>query len=200
MHTKKILSILLVMMMLTSSIGVFAVTEDVNVSAQQAAVEEIATEKADENLQEDYFKSEEYFSINDNPTSGTVNSGRISWSLSNNGMLTISGNGYTGDFKEESAPWNAQSQYIKFIYISDGITGIGANAFKGLSDAQSVYIPESVTTIGASAFENCSKLKEITLPKNLRTIGESAFSNCSKIKDITIPRYVTSIGNKAFAE
>ena len=199
MQSKKLLSMLLVMMMLTSSIGVFALAEDESVLSQPIIAEETVAEAEDENLYAEDYKPAALFSINDNPTSGTANSGKISWSLSGNGMLTISGNGFTGDFKDAAAPWSAQSQYIKFIYISDGITNIGTNAFKDLSDAQSVYIPESVTTIGISAFENCSKLKEISLPKNLRTIGASAFSNCTKIKNITIPRYVTSVGEKAFA-
>lgn len=205
MYSKRILSIALVMMMLMSSISGFALTEDVNAATELTPVyeesidlsEDLSETEENDGLKEGYWAETELEAINDNPTSGTI--GKISWSLSSSGMLTISGTGSVSDFTESGAPWNAQKQYIRFIYISDGITSIGSYAFNDLSDAKSAYIPDSVKYIGAGAFQNCSNLKEIALPKDLKTISDNAFSNCSSVKEISIPKSVTYIGNLAFS-
>lgn len=131
-------------------------------------------------------------------TSGSISGSSLSWNISTSGMLQISGSGVMPDFVNGGTPWANQAQYIKFAYIADGITNIGAYAFSGMSYMQSIYIPDSVTKIGANAFDGCSKLKEITLPDGLKTIGDNAFKSCSRIKNITIPAGVTSIGSFAF--
>ena len=47
------------------------------------------------------------------------------------------------------------------IIIEEGVTSIGANAFKDYTYITSITIPASVTSIGVSAFEGCTNLKNV---------------------------------------
>ena len=66
---------------------------------------------------------------------------------------------------------------IKYIDIQDGVTSIGANAFKDFTALKTVTIPASVTSIGANAFNGCSDLAEVlVLPDTPPTLGDNAFT------------------------
>ncbi len=132
-------------------------------------------------------------------TSGVISGCGLSWSLSPSGMLMILGNGSMNDFVQGDTPWSQQKQYIRFIYIADGITNIGAYAFSELSNLRSVYMPNSVESIGVGAFEGCTFLKELALPNSLKSIGDNAFKDCYSIKTIRIPANVVSIGISVFS-
>ena len=143
----------------------------------------------------------------------------ITWNLSEDGTLTISG---TGDIPGSGdAPWFSRSYEIKKVIIKDGVTNIGNNAFFDYPALTSVEIPNSVTSIGESAFfqcmrltsvtignsltrigkrafENCVALLSVEFPNSLTNIEEFAFQNCFVLTSITIPNSVTSIGNNAF--
>ena len=200
MIKKKILSLVVVAAMLMSgTYDVFAIERaDSDVAYDISDSQDIPVEPIRE-PSIDAFSAVELASIGDNATSGEIASGSISWSFSSQGMLTLTGTGEMDDFSPGEAPWYAQKQFIRFIYISDGITTIGNNAFFDLSNAKSLYIPEGISSIGEGAFENCSELKEINPPNSLNTIGNGAFRKCSKIKKISIPAAVTNIGNSSFA-
>ena len=130
----------------------------------------------------------------------------ITWTLSDDGTLTISGTGdmsnydyYMSDYNCYWTPWYSKRDNIKKVVINNGVTSIGANAFSGCSGLESITIPESVTNIGGSAFSGCSGLTSITIPKSVTSIGGTAFSGCSGLTSITIPESVTSIGSYAFS-
>ena len=132
--------------------------------------------------------------VSANPSSIT---GDCTWSLDNNGTLTISGNGAMADYSgnESDIPW--KDLEVKSIIIADGVTKIGNSAFLGINNLQSVTIPSSVENIGDYAFALCSNLKDVTLTDGLKHIGEGAFENCPQMNTITIPDSVTEI--KEFA-
>ena len=98
----------------------------------------------------------------------------ISWSMSNDGTLTISGTSMpdysyynTMDpLNSHIVPWHYQKNQITKIVIEDGVTNIGARAFEGCSLVTSVTIPNSVKTIGHFAFGGCSALTSITCEAN----------------------------------
>ena len=101
----------------------------------------------------------------------------LTWHLTDNGVLTISGNGKMNDYLYHNrAPWGENN--IKQIIIADGITTIGGGAFRDCSALTSVTIPNSVTEIGHSAFAQCSSLTSVTIPNSVTTIGNGAFAKC----------------------
>lgn len=197
MTLKRYLSITMIFVMLICSFNVYAADEVITETTQELVESKEYNESAVS--AEEIFTPDEISTINLNETSGTLESGNISWSFSSNGMLTLTGKGDMDNFAESGAPWNTQKQYIRFIYVSAGITSIGDYAFNDLSNATSVYIPSSVISIGTGAFSRCSSLKELSLTENLRTIGDNAFEYCSGLTNVDIPRRVSSIGVAAFS-
>ena len=122
----------------------------------------------------------------------------VYWTLSNEGVLTISGTGEMYDYGYDSSPWYSWKSEIKSVIIESGVTSIGDWAFHSCSSLTSVTIPDSVTSIGDYAFSDCSSLTNVTIPDSVTSIGDSVFYYCSALTSVTIPDSVTSIGNGAF--
>lgn len=76
---------------------------------------------------------------------------------------------------------------------------IGAFAFAGTVDLESISLPESIRIIENGAFGNCFNLSNVNIPENVIKIGDMTFSNCQQIKEISIPKRVESIGWLAFS-
>ena len=129
----------------------------------------------------------------------------LTWSLSSDGTLTISGTGDMYDFgyNEHPCPWskygNDLSSQITHVIIKDGVTSIGNRAFYQLTNLADVVIPEGITRIGNEAFSMCSILPEITLPSSLSSLGTRAFASCSTLTGIELPSKVTEIPEGAFS-
>src|SRR5574344_1303041 len=100
----------------------------------------------------------------------------IIWKLTNDSLLTISGNGPMTDFERDQAPWCKEVSKIKNVIIEEGVTSIGNYAFCECRNMTGVSIPSTVTEIGEGAFMLCG-LKEIKLPEKLKTIEEAAFNS-----------------------
>ena len=121
----------------------------------------------------------------------------LKWHLTDDGVLTITGNGEMDDYYIFS-PWRDSD--VKRIIIGNRVTTIGQTAFSGCSSLTSVTIPNSVTTIGGWAFSICSSLTSVTIPNSVTTIGDNAFMGCSSLTSVTIPNSVTTIGSEAFSD
>ena len=119
----------------------------------------------------------------------------LKWRLTDDGVLTISGEGEMDDYR--FSPWHDSD--VKRIIIGNRVTSIGNSAFSGCSSLTSVNIPNSVTTIGGWAFNGCSSLTSVTIPNSVTTIGGWAFSGCGSLTSVTIPNNVTTIGGWAFS-
>ena len=128
--------------------------------------------------------------------SGT--SGNLTWTLSDDGVLTISGEGEMEDYNNCYAPWHDNNSLITSVVIEAGITSIGNYEFWECGNLTSIEIPNSITSIGNRAFYECSSLTSIEIPDSVTSIGEYAFSGCSSLTSIEIPVGVTSIEHRVF--
>ena len=83
----------------------------------------------------------------------------ISWTLDDDGTLTVSGKGSMG--------WwgiDVDKEKVKKIVVEEGITNVN---FKGFSNLETVTLPDSLTRIGDNAFYDCISLKDIKIPDNV---------------------------------
>lgn len=100
--------------------------------------------------------------------SGTT--GTLSYTLDDNGVLTISGSG-----------------------------AIAAMAFRNRNDITSVIISNGVTSIGNYAFYSCSSLEKVTVLGEIEAIGNYAFANCISLTTFEYwGTAVPSAGRSAF--
>lgn len=106
--------------------------------------------------------------------------------------------------------------------VPNGLTTIGAYAFRGFNDLEAPSVPNTVTIIEEGAFANCyglesldflpnsiteigasafngSHLKSIHIPEGVTTVGEAAFESCYKAESLIIPSTLTNIGSAAFS-
>ena len=123
----------------------------------------------------------------------------VTWSLDDDGTLTISGSGKIEDCRSDiDQPWYSNRSDITSVVIEPGVTSIGSQAFYECSNLTSITIPSGLTSIGEQAFGNCTGLTSITIPSGFISIGDYAFWNCTGLTSITIQNGVTSIGTGAF--
>ena len=122
----------------------------------------------------------------------------LTWTLSCDSVLTISGTGAMADYEWNGAPWYSNNEAIRSVIIENSVTSIGDYAFRWCYGLTSVEIPNSVTSIGSYAFNGCSSLISIEIPNSVISIGDNAFYGCSGLTSVEIPNSVTSIGSYAF--
>ena len=87
-------------------------------------------------------------------------SGSISWQLSSWGNLNISGTGAMTDYESaKGTPWAIYSADICAVIVEEGVTHVGAFAFCGCENLETVTLASTVETIGEAAFV-CSGITE----------------------------------------
>ena len=91
----------------------------------------------------------------DDVNAGSV--GGLTWRLGGDGALYITGNGPIPAFSDASpAPWDAAK--VKQVTLSDGVTAIGAKAFRNCANLTKASVPDSVTSVADDAFAGCSAM------------------------------------------
>ena len=109
----------------------------------------------------------------------------IIYRLSDKGILRIEGSGEMYNYNSKNpAPWLAYSDSVKIILVSEGITRIGAQAFRLMRNVEQIDLPQSVNIIGANAFIECSKLKNISFYSGVTNISGYAF-HATKLEKCT---------------
>ncbi len=144
-------------------------------------------------------------------TSGTCGA-NLTWTLDDDGTLTISG---TGEMTLSYVPWC--DSLVKKIVIEDGVTTIADYAFGDCNNSNSVTIPSSIVSIGDNAFctpdfGECVNLSAVYISDLAAWCNisfDSVYSNplyCAKnlyldnnlLTEVSIPDGVTLISNYAF--
>lgn len=74
------------------------------------------------------------------------------------GDLTVSGSGDMSDYAAFSyVPWASFGADIRRITVSQGITSVGQNSFRGLN-AESLILPDTIESIGANAINQSVRI------------------------------------------
>lgn len=97
------------------------------------------------------------------------------------------------DYIHYQEMWGTLKGEVREVVINEGMTTIGANAFKNCPELLIAHIPASLTQIGKSAFEftapttgsrSTLQLVYIGDNSNLQIIEENAFKNCAELTNI----------------
>ena len=136
-----------------------------------------------------------------NTISGTCGAegDNLTWELTCDGVLTISGSGAMLDMTMNQQPWQQYQSLIVNAIIEEGVTSIGDYAFYNCTKLTSVTIGNSVTSIGEDAFDGCRGLTSFDIPNSVISIGDAAFGTCCSLASVTIGNKVKEIGIGAFA-
>ncbi len=148
-------------------------------------------------------------------TSGTT--GDCTWTLDDNGVLTISGNGKMADYNWEEKipgppdldlyldlPWEKN---ITEVIIEEGVTRIGDYSFNNCEQLTSITIPSSVTEIGDCILHKSNDVPYDIYLSNLKVWSEhdrgdlnsaNLYLNGALLTNLVIPEGVTSVGKRAF--
>ena len=128
---------------------------------------------------------------------------KLTWSLSSDGVLEISGEGKMYDFDLEAKegentfnPWTLYRDQIKKIVVKDGVEYIGNYAFFGCTELEDAEMPENIV-LGENVFEGCDKYitgafetEDVTEPANeeetTETIAEAVTEAETEVKN-TVP-------------
>ena len=124
----------------------------------------------------------------------------LTWMLTEDGALTISGVGEMWDYSWKDPSWYEYRDLIVAVYIGEGVTSIGDAAFEKCSSLITIDLPEGLTSIGCEAFYECKSLTAINIPEKVTSIGYFTFGSCSSLRAINLPEGVASIGGGAFAD
>ena len=107
------------------------------------------------------------------------------WSLAEDGTMTISGTGDMTDYENSTAmPWNDYKDQITSVIIEKGITKIGQNAFSGCTNLASLEISSDGDSlvINKNAFYKCTSLSSVDLPKRVSKLETASFGECGKLE------------------
>ena len=109
--------------------------------------------------------------------------GELQWTLSKDGVLTISGSGVIPDY---NTPGQEYKEQVRQVVIEEGVTGIGRFVFQNFASLESVQIADTVTFIEDQAFRFCNALTEIRIPKAVSFIAPSVFNHCPALTGIWV--------------
>ncbi len=131
--------------------------------------------------------------IGDNPAPCIIASGtcgaqgdNLTWTLTCDSVLTISGTGAMADYNSSNIPWYEYREAIRSAIIANGVTTIGTNAFYYCRELTSINIPSTVLLIRNYAFFGCQGLTSIEIPNSVTSIGDTSFDICTKLSAIIV--------------
>jgi len=130
--------------------------------------------------------------------SGSCGDG-VNWSLSEDGVLQVTGKGKMNDYAYgQHSPWYQYANMIRKAIVSEGVDSIGAYAFFENKNMTSVELPESLMTIESHAISRCESLTTVAVPENVTYIAPFAFSSCERLERIMIPGSDTQLDIQVF--
>ena len=208
LKSKRLISLLLAGSMMVSMLPASAVTAFAETTATAVVAENSNTETSGD--------------------CGATERDNVHWNYAS-GVLTISGTGAMANFKMSAdtnpgavaRPWESLVDEITEVKISEGITSIGDNAFRGFTALTTANIPASISKLGDHIFRSDAALKNVTwapgfqaptettdTDSNYQTytgayVPTSMFDGCTSLGEgvelsTWLPKSFTGIGCAAF--
>ena len=120
----------------------------------------------------------------------------LTWTLTYDGVLTISGSGDMKDYYKsnvsllgkERAPWYDYRSEIGVIVIETGVSSVGEYAFYGFSRPVTVQLPQSMELVGEYAFETDNAVSAVYYMAPVGQFGSIQIGNYNS-KLISAPRH-----------
>lgn len=120
----------------------------------------------------------------------------LTWTLDDQGVLTISGSGAMNSYMtfkgEPRAPWYSRRNDIKKLVIREGVTALGACAFLDCTNLTSAIVPEGIRSLPFQVFRNCIHLTELKLPGTLEMLDNECLWYIG-ITEFMLPASVTQV-------
>lgn len=124
--------------------------------------------------------------------------GSISWSLSDTGVLTITGTGSMTDYTTSNYPeWYSSASEITSVVVGEGITDLGNLSFYKLSNLTTVSLPDSLQTMGRNTFANCTSLTTVDIPSSVTELEYGVFAECTSLTEVSLDS-IETIGDYVF--
>ena len=96
-----------------------------------------------------------------------------------------------------ATPWGTYSDIAREVVLSEGITSIGAGAFR-CTKISDIRFPSTLQRIGVESFYACPVLEEICIPDSVTRIEERAFYDSFQLKSVLLSESLEYMGDKAF--
>ena len=147
------------------------------------------------------------------PISGTT--GDCTWTLEENGTLTLSGSGKTdsgmlpfaekikkvivkGEVDTVNDELFMQCRHLTEVVIEDGVRAIGKDTFGNCEKLTKLTLGNGLESLDDYAFSACDSLESIEMPDSLKTFGDYVFQYCYKLKNVRFPKGIEEIPRDIF--
>jgi hypothetical protein len=168
-------------------------------------VAEISEEQAEETVILEDLSPVEEPAVEEEPlvldgaSSGTCGK-NLTWTLTDEGVFTISGTGKMADYDDASqVPWNEYRERIEKVIVEAGVLSISSYAFQDCENLVEVSLPEGLRAVGGYVFYNTA-IRELTVPGSLTSVTVMAFYGCTKLETLILSEGIESIEMGAFQE
>ncbi len=96
---------------------------------------------------------------------------KVTWYIDEkNKRLVIEGNGEMYDYNVDggkNAPWTQYAELTDSIYINEGVTYIGDNAFVNMGSFDEITLPPGIKSVGDNVFAGC-EIRRMYIPSGLK--------------------------------
>ena len=120
--------------------------------------------------------------------SGTCGAGaggsNLTWTLTEDSTLTITGKGDMADFTSGNQPWEDHLAAIRTAVVQEGVTSVGNYFLSNCTGLTSIDLPDGLTSVGSFFLSNCTGLTSIDLPAGLTRAGGYFLYGCIKLTSL----------------
>ena len=132
--------------------------------------------------------------VDSGPCGSEADGSNLTWTLTSDGTLTISGTGDMADFTFGNQPWQYHLTAIRTAVVQEGVTSVGDYFLYKCTDLTSLTLPAGLMSVGDYFLSNCTGLTSIDLSDGLMSVGDYFLYKCTGLTSIDLPDGLTSVG------